>query len=169
MAAGIYPNGIGSSGSGGGSGGGTAAATTLTPIVGVSGANVQAGMQSLANEFTDIKVADDTITKFQPVYLTFDNKIKRASADSAVSAHVFGIALQDGVLGANIVVQNAQEVTNPSWAWDTSKSIWLDIGLGSLTQIAPTGVGKQLCYLGMPTSATSFLLTPVGSRYLGFN
>lgn len=160
---------INGGGSGGGGGGGAAVDVTLAPIVGVSGSNVQTGMQSLASEFTDSKISDDVITSFQAVYLATDGKIKRASASSLATANVFGIALQSGVSGAIIVVQNAQEVTNSGWNWDVNRSIWLDTNLGGLTQTRPTAAGTQLCYLGMPTSSTSFILTPIGSRYLGQN
>lgn len=154
---------------GGGGGGGAASDITLAPIVGVSGSNVQTGMQSLASEFTDSKISDDVITSFQAVYLEADGKVKRASASSLATANVFGISLQSGVVNANLVIQTDQEVNNPGWNWDVTKSIWLDTTLGGLTQTRPTTSGTQLCYLGMPTSPTSFILTPIGSRYLGQN
>ena len=122
-----------------------------------------------ANAATVIKESDDIISAYDVVYLTADDKVKRASASDYSTAVVFGIALQSGVVGANIRVQVGLSISYSSWAWDVNKSIWLDTALGGLTQTRPTASGTQLCYLGMPTSSTSFILNPIGSRYLGQN
>lgn len=47
-----------------------------------------------------------------------------------------GLTLNAAVKGDSISVQRSGQVTEPSWDWQTSKPLWLDIN-GQITQTCP--------------------------------
>lgn len=150
---------------GGGSGGGTASSISVTAIPGLPGSTVQAVLQSIANNFTESRICAASFATFTPVYLNGSNQWAVADADNAATADVYGLAIQTGTSGQACVVQNAQEITNPAWAWTANLPIYLAVG-GGLTQTQPD-MGEYICVIGYPTSATSFQFFPLGQRYQG--
>jgi hypothetical protein len=154
---------------GGGSGSQTAASTSTTQIEGISGSNVQAALQSLADGFVISRVATQSISPGDAVYLTAAGTVSLANVSSQAASTVLGIALNSASASTICVVQIAGNVISLPLIADITKPFYLGATPGSLVQIAPSVVGQHICYLGVPVSTSILTLSPLGDRYIGVN
>jgi len=88
-------------------------------------------------------------------------------ADSATITHanrIVGISYTSAAQDGTFTVYTGGEMTDVSWTWDLTKSIFLGTS-GSLTQTAPTS--GQRTIMGFPLSATSMKIKISESILLG--
>lgn len=95
-----------------------------------------------------VKLSDTVLSGHRAVSL--DSNDKAVYADKDTSINVVGITLNSGT---EVTIQQSGEITEPSWNWIPSQSIYLGSN-GMLTQTAPTSgylieLGKSITNIKM--------------------
>ena len=125
-------------------------------LPGAKGDPGSAGVQTIQRQ------AAQAISGHTAVAVLADNSVVPASSDDP--AHVaIGITTGAVAVGGQATVHISGEISEPSWAWDVSRPIFVGIG-GVLTQTAASS--GIITIIGYPSSPTS-IIVEVDSTLIG--
>lgn len=129
---------------------------------------------AVANAGTDLMVMTNAeaapIVVGTPVYIFGADSVKKAQANAAGTADIFGLVFDVSITNAttgNIAMNGLVQATTAQWDAVTGQSGGLTIGAtyfldpstsGKMTSTAPTSVGQLNANIGTAISTTDFLV-----------
>lgn len=106
--------------------------------------------------------ATGPITKGDLLYVVSTGVLGLADASDLSTAYVIGVAREDAISGASLVVQTTGTVIESSWSLTPGAIHYLSTTAGTPTATAPTVIGEAVTAIGTAVSSTELvlLLTP---------
>ncbi len=125
-------------------------------IQGVAGPQGSPGPQGLASTNFSA-VAGETLGGTRAVYVAADGKAYYADPSASTAKLLLGVTTGAAALGASVTIQTEGVLTEASWSWSATGSVWLTT-TGQLTQTVPaTGF---LVQVGVPVGPTKLRIEP---------
>jgi len=122
-------------------------------FMGMPGLPGRDGMDGATGAATIHRTAGEALGGHRVVAVNAIGQAVYASSNSTLIP--IGITLGAASAGADVAIQIAGEMKEPSWSWDVASPIFLGAD-GVLTQ-SPPGLG-MLVFVGYPTGRTSFFI-----------